>query len=234
MLSFKYQLIAILSFVFIIYSDGDSRAQENDPICYILGNVKSVMTKKNLENCEVKLYRSDGQVFHTNTDSLGNYKFDDRYCKVNFGYTILVEGPKNTDNNEWYYSAKGTETTTNMKQSTAFVHDFELQPPHSYTPFPCIDFKREIIDSDSVVVELIQVANDNPTIVIGINAHYTSEKDSLIMVDRLHQLKLILDNSSINKKRFVYGFVVYLEGLDYVYVCNKCIMFEVLRDDFEE
>jgi len=158
------------------------------PVIFKLsGTVTDWETKEALGNVKVKLMGTDGSIGEVMTDASGAYEFekrenDDRYILANTSYTIEVNGmDQDASNGEKYLGAKGQETTVGLKESTAFVKDFELQCATCEKPIPMrkvfyalgrweLLVNEEINSKDSLDF-LYNTLQENPTIVIELAAH---------------------------------------------------------------
>ncbi|GAB4380766.1 MAG: OmpA family protein [Salibacteraceae bacterium] len=157
----------------------------------IEGTVTDVDTKEPLGNVKVKLLGTDGTVGETTTDPTGHYVFEERengerYIKENTSYTIevtavdepatLPDGSKHK-----YLGAKGQETTVGLKESTAFIKDFELlcadcdkdiKMPLVLYPLGKWDLLvNDEVNSKDSLEYLYNILVENPTIVIELAAH---------------------------------------------------------------
>ncbi|GAB5539623.1 MAG: OmpA family protein [Salibacteraceae bacterium] len=158
------------------------------PIIFKLsGTVTDVYDGTPLGNVKVKLLGTDGSIGEQMTDPTGAYDFetrdnDERYILENTSYTIEVDGMgQEASNGERYLGAKGQETTVGLKESTAFVKDFQLQCATCETeiPMPAVFYplgKWDLVVNDQINSKdsldfLYSTLEDNPTIIIELAAH---------------------------------------------------------------
>lgn len=156
----------------------------------IQGKVKDMYLGIPVKNANVKLTRSDGQVFDVLTNGNGFYKFDTSIVLENLEYTLIISG-------QGYLSSKSTESTKNYSKSTAFVHDFELWagcriPAPYYIPFD------SLTDFNCYAVNTLFIAlMDNPNIKIELISIQNQESDTGYEL----KLKNWLMESGINEER---------------------------------
>lgn len=157
------------------------------------GTVTDVETKEPLGNIKVKLLGTDGSIGEVMTDPTGHYEFemrdnDERYILANTSYTIEANGmDQEASNGERYLGAKGQETTVGLKESTAFIKDFQMQCAtcESEIPMPAVFYplgKWDLVVNDEINSKdsldfLYQTLVDNPTIIIELAAHTDTRGD---------------------------------------------------------
>ncbi len=161
------------------------------PIIFKLsGTLTDVETKEPLGDVKVKLMGTDGSIGEVITDPTGAYDFekrenDERYILENTSYTVEVNGmEQDASNGERYLGSKGQETTVGLKESTAFVKDFQLQCAtcSQEIPMPAVFYPlakwslvvNEQINSKDSLDFLHTTLVENPTIVIELSAHTDS------------------------------------------------------------
>ncbi|MEM9024192.1 MAG: OmpA family protein, partial [Bacteroidota bacterium] len=219
--------------------------------------VTDVDSKKPLPGAKVMLVGTDGSSIEVETDELGNYSFDEnpkggRFILENTSYTMTVSKEK-------FLNAKGQETTVGVEQSTAFVHDFALQPFTVEINLPLVLYDlgkwdlqvNETVNSKDSLQFLVQVMNDNPNIVIELAAHTDSrgsDKSNQILSQKRAQTCVdFLISQGISSDRMVaagYGesrlkitddSIAQLpseEEREAAHQKNRRTVFSVLRDDY--
>jgi peptidoglycan-associated lipoprotein len=158
------------------------------PIIFKLeGTVTDVDTKDPLGNVKVKLLGTDGSLGEVTTDPTGHYEFEtreneDRYIMENTSYTIEVNGTDQDASTGFkYLGAKGQETTVGIKESTAFVKDFQLLCANcgKDIKMPLVLYelgKWDLMASDGInskdsLEYLYDILTENQTIIIELAAH---------------------------------------------------------------
>ena len=158
------------------------------PVIFKLsGTVTDVYDNTPLGNVLVKLLGTDGSIGEQMTDPTGAYDFEvrengDRYILENTSYTIEVDGmAQEASNGQRYLGSKGQETTVGLKESTAFVKDFQLQCAtcESEITMPAVFYplaKWDLVVNDEINSKdsldfLYSTLIDNPTIIIELAAH---------------------------------------------------------------
>lgn len=143
----------------------------------IQGVITDVETSQPIPGAKITLVGTDGTSVEVESDEVGYYEFDQkpdksgRYVLANTSYSMTVSKPK-------YLNAKGQETTVGVDVSTAFVHDYKLQPFSEAIEFPEVlyDLAKWTLkpESKDSLEFLFKVLVDNPNIVIELAAHTDS------------------------------------------------------------
>ncbi len=158
------------------------------PVIFKLsGTLTDVYDNTPLGNVIVKLLGTDGSIGEQMTDPTGAYDFEvrengDRYILENTSYTIEVDGmAQEASNGQRYLGSKGQESTVGLKESTAFVKDFQLQCAtcESEISMPAVFYplaKWDLVVNDEINSKdsldfLYSTLIDNPTIIIELAAH---------------------------------------------------------------
>lgn len=138
----------------------------------MVGDVRDDKTGKPLADANVQLVGSDGIIVNTKTAADGAFRF---MLNVNTDYVLIAS-------REGYLNGKGRETTRNLAESKEFKVDVALTSTAKPIELPNIfyDYDRWELRAESMVAldRLIEVLNDNPTIVIELGAH-TDSRGSL-------------------------------------------------------
>lgn len=134
----------------------------------ILGEVKDDKTGSPLGNANVQLVGSDGLIAKTKTGSDGTFKF---ILNPNTDYVLIAS-------REGYLNGKGRETTRGLSTSTDFKTSILLTSTARPIELPNIfyDFDRWELRSESMAAldRLVEVLNENPTIIIELGSHTDS------------------------------------------------------------
>jgi len=225
----------------------------------IQGQVVDKSTKKGIYKATVHLVGSDGSDVSIKTDTGGNYNFgingNDRYVKPNTSYIVSAGA---SDLQYLNSDEKANETTVGLVESKTFVHNFELQKADLHTE---IHFPKVLYDLDKATLTenskdslnyLVKTLNDNPTIIIELDAHTDQQgqhQHNMILsqaraqscVDyletksidsaRLHakgwgDTKLLITTASINKMKSK-------EEKQAAYQANRRTVFRVLSFGFQ-
>lgn len=138
----------------------------------MIGTVRDDKSGRPLANANVQLVGSDGIIANVRTDDNGAFRF---MLNPNTDYVLIAS-------REGYLNGKGRETTRGLTESKEFDVDIELTSTARPIELPNIfyDFDRWELRPESMAAldRLIEVLNDNPTIVIELGAH-TDSRGSL-------------------------------------------------------
>ncbi|HTB07445.1 MAG TPA: OmpA family protein [Bacteroidia bacterium] len=149
------------------------------PILYVItGTVRDKDTKKPVKSAIVRMVGSDGTDVALLTDTGGHYTFGanggSRYISGNTSYILNADGSKV----EYLASdVKANVTTVGVSESKTWIEDFELQ--HASVDvairFPKVQYaldKADLTgDSKDSLNFLVKLLNNNPTIIIELDAH---------------------------------------------------------------
>lgn len=253
---------------FQVLSTDYKPAKVQPPLIYKLeGTVTDVETKEPLGNMLVTLEGTDGSVQYRITDAEGYYAFEtdfnDQRCVLpNTSYTVTVEnGGAKSSNGFWYFSARGQETTVGVNESTRFIKDYQLQCnacrcgevmlPKVIFPGETTALQNEQGDMRDSLDYLVQVLEENPTIVIEVAAHAhlkraSDRKEMKLSQQRAEVCVDYLASKGIDPQRLVpvgYGdtrLIISEEQMrqlepndvDRAYVINNRAVFMVLSFDY--
>lgn len=148
----------------------------------IEGTVFEICDTSVLEGINVELYKfNDSTSFSTTTDSMGYFKFDDELVDNGDEYSLTLSGKCHLGSKLKYAKIDTTE-------STAYIHDFILQPNGcKHCPDPPLRFTY---DTDQIELQddslnyWIQILEENPTIVVEIVATRSEDEKDLIAFER--------------------------------------------------
>ena len=131
----------------------------------IIGNVNDDKTQQPISNATVKLVGSDGLIVTQETDASGGFRF---ILNPNTDYVLIAS-------KEGYLNGKGKETTRGLKESKDFITALSITSTAKPIELPNIfyDYDKWELRPESMAAldRLIEVLNDNPTIVIELGAH---------------------------------------------------------------
>ena len=155
--------------------DSGTRGGDNIFVFYLpelifnlLGDVKDEKTGMPLANATVQMVGSDGIIVDTKTDVRGNFKFS---LNPATDY-VLIASLKG------YLNGKGRETTRGVQLSQDFKMSITLTSTARPIELPNIfyDYDRWELRPESMAAldRLVEVLNDNPTIIIELGAHTDS------------------------------------------------------------
>lgn len=134
----------------------------------IIGDVKDDKTQKPIAKATVKLVGSDGLIVTNETDANGSFRF---MLSPNTDYVLIAS-------KEGYLNGKGKESTRGLKESKDFISKITLTSTAKPIELPNIfyDYDKWELRPESMAAldRLIEVLNDNPTIVIELGAHTDS------------------------------------------------------------
>jgi peptidoglycan-associated lipoprotein len=134
----------------------------------MIGKVRDDKSGKPLAEANVQLVGSDGLIANVRTEGDGSFRF---MLNPNTDYVLIAS-------REGYLNGKGRESTRGLSESKEFEVDIELTSTARPIELPNIfyDFDRWELRPESMVAldRLIEVLNDNPTIVIELGAHTDS------------------------------------------------------------
>ena len=134
----------------------------------MIGKVRDDKSGKPLAKANVQLVGSDGLIANVTTDTDGSFRF---MLNANTDYVLIAS-------REGYRNGKGKETTRGLSASKEFEVDIEITSTAKPIELPNIfyDFDRWELRPESMAAldKLIEVLNDNPTIVIELGAHTDS------------------------------------------------------------
>ncbi|MDY0253209.1 MAG: OmpA family protein [Tenuifilaceae bacterium] len=138
----------------------------------MIGTVRDDKSGRPLANANVQLVGSDGIIANVRTEDNGSFRF---MLNPNTDYVLIAS-------REGYLNGKGRETTRGLTESKEFDVNIELTSTARPIELPNIfyDFDRWELRPESMAAldRLIEVLNDNPTIVIELGAH-TDSRGSL-------------------------------------------------------
>lgn len=148
----------------------------------IEGTVFEVCDTSELEGIKVDLHKFNDSTTHsTTTDTNGYYRFDDEIVDNGDEYSLTLSGKCHLGSKLKYGKIQATE-------STAFIHDFILQPTGcKHCPDPPLRFNYDINQielQDDSLSYWIQILEENPTIVIEIVATYDENENNLVAFER--------------------------------------------------
>jgi len=136
----------------------------------VSGKVYDADSKANIEGARIEIFASDGTNIPYNTDKTGSYKFD---LKPETDYKLVASVPS-------YLSKQYELSTKGLEQSKDFIGDFDfalkstlkaIELPNILYDLGKWDLRPE---SKKALDGLIQIMNDNPTIVIELGSHTDS------------------------------------------------------------
>ena len=136
----------------------------------VSGKVFDADTKANIEGARIEIFASDGSNIPYNTDKTGSYKFD---LKPETDYKLVATVPS-------YLSKQYELSTKGLETSKDFIGDFDfalkstlkaIELPNILYDLAKWDLRPE---SKKALDGLIQIMNDNPTIVIELGSHTDS------------------------------------------------------------
>jgi peptidoglycan-associated lipoprotein len=136
----------------------------------VSGKVFDADSKANIEGARIEIFASDGSNIPFNTDKTGSYKFD---LKPETDYKLVATVPS-------YLSKQYELSTKGLETSKDFIGDFDfalkstlkaIELPNILYDLGKWDLRPE---SKKALDGLIQIMNDNPTIVIELGSHTDS------------------------------------------------------------
>ena len=136
----------------------------------VSGKVYDADSKANIEGARIEIFASDGSNIPYNTDQTGSYKFD---LKPETDYKLVASVPS-------YLSKQYELSTKGLETSKDFIGDFDfalkstlkaIELPNILYDLAKWDLRPE---SKKALDGLIQIMNDNPTIVIELGSHTDS------------------------------------------------------------
>jgi peptidoglycan-associated lipoprotein len=136
----------------------------------VSGKVYDADSKANIEGARIEIFASDGSNIPYNTDKTGSYKFD---LKPETDYKLVATVPS-------YLSKQYELSTKGLETSKDFIGDFDfalkstlkaIELPNILYDLGKWDLRPE---SKKALDGLIQIMNDNPTIVIELGSHTDS------------------------------------------------------------
>jgi peptidoglycan-associated lipoprotein len=129
------------------------------------GTLKDENLNKPMKGCTIKLIGNDGTVKEITTDSTGTYKYD---LKPSTNYVVIAS-------TKGYLNGKAKISTDGLDQSKDYKIDVFMSPLDIPIELPNVlydvgkwDLRPESIVSLEKMVELM---NDNPTIVVELSSH---------------------------------------------------------------
>ncbi len=155
--------------------DVGSRGGDNIYLFYLpeiifnmIGDVRDDKTGRALADANVQLVGSDGLIVNAKTGTDGSFRF---MLNPNTDYVLIAS-------REGYLNGKGRETTRGLATSKEFTVGIQLTSTAKPIELPNIfyDYNRWELRPESMAAldRLIEVLNDNPTIVIELGAHTDS------------------------------------------------------------
>ncbi|MDX9846228.1 MAG: OmpA family protein [Tenuifilaceae bacterium] len=155
--------------------DVGSRGGDNIYLFYLpeiifnmIGDVRDDKTGRALADANVQLVGSDGLIVNAKTGADGSFRF---MLNPNTDYVLIAS-------REGYLNGKGRETTRGLAASKEFTVEIQLTSTAKPIELPNIfyDYDRWELRPESMAAldRLIEVLNDNPTIVIELGAHTDS------------------------------------------------------------
>lgn len=134
----------------------------------ITGRVNDDKTGNLLANTSVQLVGSDGLIAETTTGADGTFRF---MLNANTDYVFIAS-------KDGYLNGRGRETTKGITESTDFDMSISLTSTARPIELPNIfyDYDRWELRSESMAAldRLVEVLNENPTIIIELGAHTDS------------------------------------------------------------
>ena len=131
----------------------------------LIGDVKDDKTGRPLANANVQLVGSDGMIANSKTGSDGGFRF---ILTPNTDYVLIAS-------REGYLNGRGRETTREITTSKDFEMSILLTSTARPIELPNIfyDFDRWELRPESMAAldRLVEVLNENPTIVIELGSH---------------------------------------------------------------
>lgn len=131
----------------------------------LIGDVKDDKTGRPLANANVQLVGSDGMIANAKTSTDGGFRF---ILTPNTDYVLIAS-------REGYLNGRGRETTRNITTSKNFEMSILLTSTARPIELPNIfyDFDRWELRPESMAAldRLVEVLNENPTIVIELGSH---------------------------------------------------------------
>ncbi|HEX4887739.1 MAG TPA: OmpA family protein [Luteibaculaceae bacterium] len=157
------------------------------PIQLVLkGTVYDKDNKKGVAGATVRVTGNDGTPFEKTTDAEGAYDFTDnngqRFIQPEKIYAIEVLKKD-------YLVAKDKIATTGLNESTTFVQDFVIQytPANKAIRMPEVQYelgKYNLLENSKDSLNfLLKILQDNPTIVVELQAHTDSRGDDAANLD---------------------------------------------------
>jgi peptidoglycan-associated lipoprotein len=134
----------------------------------MIGDVRDDKTGRPLANANIQLVGSDGLIANAKTGPDGAFKF---MLNSNTDYVLIAS-------REGYLNGRGRETTRGIAESTDFKTSIQLTSTARPIELPNIfyDYDRWELRPESMAAldRLVEVLNENPTIVIELGAHTDS------------------------------------------------------------
>jgi peptidoglycan-associated lipoprotein len=134
----------------------------------LTGRITDDKTGSPLANANIQLIGSDGIIANAKTAPDGGYRF---ILNPNTDYVIIAT-------REGYLNGRGRETTRGISESTDFKIDISLTSTARPIELPNIfyDYNRWELRPESMAAldKLVEILNENPTIVIELGAHTDS------------------------------------------------------------
>ncbi len=134
----------------------------------IIGEVRDDKTGGLLANANVQLVGSDGLIANATTGDDGAFRF---MLNPNTDYVLVAS-------KDGYLNGRGRETTKEVSESTDFEMTIELTSTARPIELPNIfyDYDRWELRPESMAAldRLVEVLNENPTIVVELGAHTDS------------------------------------------------------------
>ena len=155
--------------------DVGSRGGDNIYLFYLpeiifnmIGDVRDDKTGRALADANVQLVGSDGLIVNAKTGTDGSFRF---MLNPNTDYVLIAS-------REGFLNGKGRETTRGLAASKEFTVGIQLTSTAKPIELPNIfyDYDRWELRPESMAAldRLIEVLNDNPTIIIELGAHTDS------------------------------------------------------------
>jgi OOP family OmpA-OmpF porin len=197
-------------FLLFIISVLSSFCQQHNYVT-IYGVVRNDKTLQPMKGIDVSLTGSDGSVYHTKTDTGGHYMFDSTKIKLDAKYQISVDVQ---DQRFLQSKVKPTVSTEGLTSSKKIREDFVLQEKpirDLYYPIVSFGFNSDFVTQgakDTVLEYLVKLYNDNPTLVIQLDAHAspdegTSDQKMKLSEARAKACKNYLVSQGIDSARIV-------------------------------
>jgi peptidoglycan-associated lipoprotein len=134
----------------------------------IIGEVKDDKTGRPISRAAIKIVGSDGNIQNSETADDGAFRF---MLNSNTDYIIIAS-------KEGYLNNKAKETTKGQRESKDFRSSISLTSTARPIELPNIfyDFNRWELRPESMASldRLVEVLNDNPTVIIELGAHTDS------------------------------------------------------------
>jgi peptidoglycan-associated lipoprotein len=138
----------------------------------IQGKVMDIDNRGGIKGASIELLGNDGSIVTVKTDKRGVYIFDKTMVKANTVYKLTALAKD-------YLSAKGVQSTVGLTESTDLFQDaFLLKSTLKPITIPNIlyDYNKATLRPESRISldSTVIILNDNPKLIVSINAHTDS------------------------------------------------------------